>query len=60
MANVMALSQAVLIMCHGSLVVIVLYSAASGIGEHQPPGPMLALTAFMVLACIEMLMQLQT
>ncbi|MCB9481281.1 MAG: cysteine/glutathione ABC transporter ATP-binding protein/permease CydC [Desulfobacteraceae bacterium] len=56
MANVMALSQAVLIMCHGSLVVIVLYSAASGIGEHQPPGPMLALTAFMVLACIEMLM----
>lgn len=56
MANVMAMSQAALIFCHGFVVVLIMYIAASGIGEHQPPGPMLALVAFMVLACIEMLM----
>ena len=56
MANVTALSQAALILCHGVVVLLVLYVAASGIGEHQPPGPMLAMIAFMALACIEMLM----
>ncbi len=56
MANVMALSQAALILCHGLVMVLILYLAASGIGDHQPPGPMFAMIAFMVLACIEMLM----
>ncbi|MGB5446193.1 MAG: ATP-binding cassette domain-containing protein, partial [Psychromonas sp.] len=56
MANVTAFSQAALILCHGVVVVLILYVAASGIGEHQPPGPMLALIAFMALASIEMLM----
>lgn len=56
MANVTAFSQAALILCHGIVVVLILYVAASGIGEHQSPGPMLAMIAFMVLACIEMLM----
>ncbi|MFT6986999.1 MAG: ATP-binding cassette subfamily C protein CydC [Psychromonas sp.] len=56
MANVTAFSQAALIFCHGIVVVLMLYVAASGIGEHQPPGPMLAMVTFMVLACIEMLM----
>ncbi len=56
MANVMALSQAALILCHGVVVVLTLYAAASGIGEHQPPGPMLAMIAFMALTCIEILM----
>ncbi|WP_028863644.1 heme ABC transporter ATP-binding protein/permease CydC [Psychromonas aquimarina] len=56
MANITASSQAALILCHGFVVVLVLYTAASGIGEHQPPGPMLALITFMVLASIEMLM----
>ena len=56
MANVTAFSQAALILCHGMIVVLVLYVAASGIGEHQPPGPMLAMIVFMALACIEMLM----
>jgi ATP-binding cassette subfamily C protein CydC len=56
MANVTAFSQAALILCHGAIVVLVLYVAASGIGDHQPPGPMLAMIVFMTLACIEMLM----
>jgi len=60
MANITALSQAALIICHGSLVVLILYYSASGVGKYQPPGPMLALTAFMVLACIEMLIPVTT
>jgi len=56
MANIMALSQAALILCHGVLMVCLLYVAASGVGEHQPPGPMFAMVAFMGLASIEMLM----
>jgi len=56
MASIMALSQATLILCHGALVIAILYIAASGIGEYQPPGPMLAMIAFLALACIEMLM----
>lgn len=56
MANIMAFSQALLILCHGTVVVLILYLAASGVGEYQPPGAILALIAFMTLACIEMLM----
>ena len=56
MANVTAFSQAALILCHGVVVVFILYVAASGIGEHQLLGPMLAMIVFMALACIEMLM----
>lgn len=56
MANVMAFSQAMLILCHGSVVVLILYLAASGVGEYQPPGALLALIAFLALACIEMLL----
>ncbi|ABV38452.1 ABC transporter for cysteine ATP-binding protein [Shewanella sediminis HAW-EB3] len=56
MANVTALSQACLILCHGVAVIIMLYMAASGVGEHVPPGPMLAMMVFMTMACIEMLM----
>jgi ATP-binding cassette subfamily C protein CydC len=56
MANITAFSQAALILCHGIIVVLVLYLAASGIGEQQTTGPMLAMITFMTLACIEMLM----
>lgn len=56
MANVTALSQAALILCHGLVVMAILYLASSGVGEHLPPGPMLAMIVFMALACIEMLM----
>ncbi|MCG8642403.1 MAG: cysteine/glutathione ABC transporter ATP-binding protein/permease CydC [Desulfobacterales bacterium] len=56
MANVMALSQAALILCHGGVMVLMLYVAAAGVGDYQPPGPMLAMVAFTALACIEMLM----
>jgi len=56
MANITALSQAALILCHAFVMLMVLYVAASGVGEHQPPGAMLAMITFMVLACIEMLM----
>jgi len=56
MANITAFSQAALILCHGIIVVLALYIAASGIGEQQTTGPMLAMITFMTLACIEMLM----
>lgn len=56
MANVMAFSQAMLILCHGAVVILILYIAASGVGEYQLPGAMLAMIAFMALACIEMLL----
>ena len=56
MANVTALSQGALILFHGAIVVAVLYIAGSGLGEYQPPGPMLALVVFLTLACVEMLM----
>jgi len=56
MANVMAFSQAMLILCHGAVVVLILYLAASGVGDYQPPGAMLAMIAFMALACIEMIL----
>ena len=56
MATVTALSQAVLVLCHGLVVTGVLYIAADGVGGNQPPGPMLAMNAFMALASIEMLM----
>ena len=56
MANVTAFSQAALILCHGIIVGLVLYIAASGIGEQQTTGPILAMITFMTLACIEMLM----
>lgn len=60
MANITALSQAALIMCHVVVVVLVLYSAASGIGDNNPAGPVFALIAFTALACIEMLMPVTT
>ena len=56
MATVAALSQAVLVLSHGLVVTGMLYAAADGVGDHQPPGPMLAMVTFMALACIEMLM----
>ncbi len=56
MNEVVALSQAILILSHGLVAVGVLYAAADGVGIHQPPGPMMAMVAFMALACIEMLM----
>ena len=55
MANVTAFSQAALILCHGVIVLLVLYAAASGLGGNEHPGPMLALITFMALACMEML-----
>lgn len=56
MANVTALSQAMLVLCHGVAVVLVFYVATAGVGEHVPPGPILATMVFMTMACIEMLM----
>ena len=56
MANVMAFSQALLIMCHGFIVLVILYIASSGVGEYQPPGAMLAMVGFMALASIEILL----
>jgi len=55
MANVTAFSQAALIVCHGVIVLFVLYVASSGLGGDSYPGPMLALVTFLALACIEML-----
>ncbi|MCG9697547.1 cysteine/glutathione ABC transporter ATP-binding protein/permease CydC [Shewanella sp. Isolate11] len=58
MAHVTALSQGMLVLCHGFAVVVLFYLAADGVGDALPPGPMLALVVFMTLACIEMLMPL--
>ncbi|MGJ8581203.1 MAG: heme ABC transporter ATP-binding protein/permease CydC [Psychromonas sp.] len=55
-ANVMAFSQALLILCHGFIVLSILYIASSGVGEYQPPGAMLAMVGFMALASIEILL----
>ncbi|RBW42791.1 cysteine/glutathione ABC transporter ATP-binding protein/permease CydC [Psychromonas sp. B3M02] len=55
-ANVMAFSQALLILCHGFIVLSILYIASSGVGEYQPPGAMLAMVGFMALASIELLL----
>jgi len=56
MANITALSQALVVLFHGVIVVSVLYVAASGVGAQQTTGPMVAMVTFMALACIEMLM----
>jgi len=56
MANIMAFSQALLILFHGFIVLLILYIAASGVGEYQPPGAILAMIGFMALASIEMLL----
>ncbi|WP_417698204.1 heme ABC transporter ATP-binding protein/permease CydC [Psychromonas sp.] len=55
-ANVMAFSQSLLILCHGFIVLSILYIASSGVGEYQPPGAMLAMVGFMALASIEILL----
>lgn len=39
MANITALSQAALILCHGFVMLMVLYVAASGVGEHNLQEP---------------------
>lgn len=60
MNQVTALSQALLVLCHGAAVVMMLYLASFGVGQHTPPGPMLAMVVFMTLATIEMLMPITT
>lgn len=56
MANIMAFSQALLILSHGLIVTIILYIASSGVGSAQPPGAILAMIGFIALASIEMLL----
>lgn len=56
MATIMAFSQALLVLCHGTIVILILYLASSGVGQYQPPGAVLAMIAFMALASIEMLL----
>jgi ATP-binding cassette subfamily C protein CydC len=56
MANITALSQAVLILSTGSALIMILYLAAQGVGDAVPPGPMFALMVFATMACVEMMM----
>uniref|UniRef100_UPI0035646EAE heme ABC transporter ATP-binding protein/permease CydC n=1 Tax=Shewanella putrefaciens TaxID=24 RepID=UPI0035646EAE len=56
MANITALSQAMLILSTGSALIMMLYLAANGVGDAVPPGPMFALMVFATMACIEMMM----
>jgi len=56
MANITALSQAMLILSTGSALIIMLYLAAQGVGDAVPPGPMFALMVFATMACVEMMM----
>ncbi|GAB1063209.1 heme ABC transporter ATP-binding protein/permease CydC [Shewanella algae] len=58
MAAITGLSQAMLILCHGLLVLLLLWFAAAGVGPAVPPGPLLAMVLFATLACIEMMMPL--
>ncbi|MFQ6370707.1 heme ABC transporter ATP-binding protein/permease CydC [Shewanella sp. YIC-542] len=58
MATINGLSQGALILFHGALVLLMLWYAASGVGENVPPGPLLALVVFCVLSCFEMMMPL--
>ncbi|MGL6121592.1 MAG: heme ABC transporter ATP-binding protein/permease CydC, partial [Shewanella sp.] len=56
MANITALSQAMLILFTGSALIMMLYLAAQGVGDSVPPGPMFALMVFATMACVEMMM----
>ncbi|MCB2383900.1 cysteine/glutathione ABC transporter ATP-binding protein/permease CydC [Shewanella sp. SR1] len=56
MANITALSQAMLILSTGSALIMMLYLAAQGVGDAVPPGPMFALMVFATMACVEMMM----
>ncbi|MBW0296938.1 cysteine/glutathione ABC transporter ATP-binding protein/permease CydC [Shewanella xiamenensis] len=56
MANITALSQAMLILATGSALIMMLFLAANGVGDAVPPGPMFALMVFATMACVEMMM----
>ncbi|ABM00881.1 heme ABC transporter ATP-binding protein/permease CydC [Shewanella amazonensis] len=58
MAGLQGLSQAVLVMVHGVLIVLMLVMASSGVGDRVPPGPLAAMVLFASLAVMEMLMPL--
>ncbi|QUN06475.1 cysteine/glutathione ABC transporter ATP-binding protein/permease CydC [Shewanella yunxiaonensis] len=58
MATITGLSQGLLILFHGSLVLLMLWYAASGVGSAIPPGPLLALVVFCVLSSFELMMPL--
>ncbi|MCL1074373.1 heme ABC transporter ATP-binding protein/permease CydC [Shewanella dokdonensis] len=58
MATISGLSQGLLILFHGCLVLLMLWYAASGVGSAVPPGPLLALMVFCVLSSFELMMPL--
>ncbi|MBT1444545.1 cysteine/glutathione ABC transporter ATP-binding protein/permease CydC [Shewanella sp. JM162201] len=58
MASLLGLSQAVIILAHGAIVLLMLYLAAQGVGERVPPGPLAAMVLFAALATMELLQPL--
>lgn len=56
MANITALSQAMLIIATGCALIMMLFLAANGVGDAVPPGPMFALMVFATMACVEMML----
>lgn len=58
MAAITGLNQGLLIVLHGALVLLMFWYAAEGVGDTVPPGPMLAMVIFCVLACFEVMMPL--
>ncbi|QIR15577.1 heme ABC transporter ATP-binding protein/permease CydC [Shewanella aestuarii] len=56
MANITALSQAMLILANGFAVLMMLFLAASGVGDTAPPGPLFAMIVFATMASLEMMM----
>lgn len=58
MAVLGALSQALLVLLGGWAVLVMLFLAASGVGDRVPPGPDLALMVFAAMASLELLMPL--
>lgn len=56
MAKITGLSQALLIIATGSALIAMLYFAADGVGDANPPGPLFALMVFATMATVEMMM----
>lgn len=54
-ARLTGLAQALMLLCSGFTVTLILWLGASGIGDHAQPGALLALFVFCVLAAFEAL-----
>ncbi|MCL1141221.1 heme ABC transporter ATP-binding protein/permease CydC [Shewanella gaetbuli] len=56
MAKITGLSQALLVLTNGIIVLLMLYFAATAVGSANPPGALFAMVVFATMACLEMMM----